>query len=80
MFIKPGSFFKFANYAAEETEAQQETDPHRIGQRQKQIDLGKNTLGYQRFRQQHPKYAPKMSFRSLVFKFYTLKLLLRHIL
>ena len=25
------------------------TDPHRISQRQKQIDMGKNTLGYEMF-------------------------------
>ncbi|GAB4822709.1 hypothetical protein N2152v2_009755 [Parachlorella kessleri] len=35
--------------------AGRETDPHRIAQRQKQIDLGKNTLGYQRYRQQVPR-------------------------
>lgn len=32
-----------------------ETDPHRIAQRQKQIDLGKNTVGYQRYRAAVPK-------------------------
>ncbi|PSC75794.1 Oocyte-specific histone RNA stem-loop-binding 2 [Micractinium conductrix] len=29
---------------------ERESDPHRLAQRQKQIDIGKNTLGYQRYR------------------------------
>eukprot|EP00887_Chlorella_sp_A99_P005719 scaffold1.g5719.t1 len=33
-----------------------ETDPHRLAQRQKQIDWGKNTLGYQRYRAAVPKH------------------------
>lgn len=36
-------------------EPQRETDPHRLAQRQKQIDLGKNTLGYQRYREAVPR-------------------------
>ena len=33
-----------------------EADPHRIAQRQKQIDYGKNTLGYQRYTEEVPRY------------------------
>jgi hypothetical protein len=36
-----------------------ETDPHRIKQRQKQIDYGKNTIGYQRYCQLVPKNKRK---------------------
>lgn len=36
-------------------EAQRETDPHRLAQRQKQLAMGKNTLGYQRYREAVPK-------------------------
>ena len=32
-----------------------ETDPHRLQQRQKQVDMGKNTLGYQRYLDAVPK-------------------------
>ena len=31
-----------------------ETDPHRVSQRQRQIDFGKNTIGYQRYLEQYP--------------------------
>jgi histone RNA hairpin-binding protein len=33
----------------------EETDPHRLRQRQKQVDYGKNTLGYDRYMQLVPK-------------------------
>lgn len=32
-----------------------EADPHRLSQRQKQVDYGKNTLGYDRYIQLVPK-------------------------
>jgi hypothetical protein len=35
--------------------AEHETDPHRLAQRQKQIDFGKNTLGYAEYRSMIPK-------------------------
>jgi hypothetical protein len=31
------------------------TDPHRLSQRQKQVDLGKNTLGYQNYAEKIPR-------------------------
>ena len=34
---------------------QRENDPHRLSQRQKQIDLGRNTLGYQLYTQAVPR-------------------------
>ena len=36
---------------------EKETDPNKLAQRQKQIDLGKNTVGYDRYVQDKPKYA-----------------------
>lgn len=33
-----------------------EADPHRLCQRQKQIDYGKNTLGYERYTEAIPRY------------------------
>lgn len=34
---------------------ERESDPHRLAQRQKQIDFGKNTLGYQRYLDEVPR-------------------------
>ena len=36
---------------------ERETDPHKIAQRQKQIDLGKNTLGYDLYVQAVPRQS-----------------------
>ncbi len=47
--------------AVEDAEVFRETDPHRVAQRQRQIDFGKNTVGYQRLTKAHPnrKKRPK---------------------
>lgn len=44
-------------FRPQEAQVERETDPHRLAQRQKQIDLGKNTLGYQRYREAVPRDA-----------------------
>jgi histone RNA hairpin-binding protein len=41
--------------AAEAKVSEKEEDAHRIQQRQKQIDFGKNTLGYQRYCENVPR-------------------------
>lgn len=41
--------------AVKEETKQTETDAHRLAQRQKQVDFGKNTLGYQMYLRQVPK-------------------------
>jgi hypothetical protein len=40
--------------ALEDAEVFRETNPHRVAQRQRQIDFGKNTVGYQRMTEAHP--------------------------
>jgi hypothetical protein len=37
--------------------AERESDAHRLAQRQKQIDMGKNTLGYQRYKAAVPRWG-----------------------
>jgi histone RNA hairpin-binding protein len=37
-------------------EVQRETDPHRLAQRQKQVDIGKNTRAYARYCELVPKH------------------------
>ncbi|TMW67072.1 hypothetical protein Poli38472_012188 [Pythium oligandrum] len=44
-----------ARPAVRTLKTERETDPHRLAQRQKQIDYGKNTLGYDRYCAQVPR-------------------------
>jgi len=44
--------------AASDEEDGPETDPQRLLQRQKQVDFGKNTIGYERYVQAVPRSAP----------------------
>lgn len=41
-------------------QSDRETDMHRLGQRQKQVDFGKNTLGYQRYLEAVPKHKRRV--------------------
>ena len=47
-------------------EPARETDAHRLAQRQKQIDFGKNTLGYQRFTEEVPRWVGRTLAHPLV--------------
>lgn len=51
---EPGKVADF-KYKAPKFASQWETDPHRLAQRQRQIDLGKNTVGYHNYVEQVPK-------------------------
>ena len=51
---------------------EKETDPHKLAQRQKQIDYGKNTLGYQNYARAWPRRErcgftgrPELAVRSM---------------
>eukprot|EP00873_Tetraselmis_striata_P033200 jgi/Tetstr1/453464/TSEL_040445.t1 len=46
--------FEVAEVATAAEGEQKEKDPHRLAQRQKQVDYGKNTRGYMRYRQMVP--------------------------
>ena len=45
----------YSHAGAQRKDEPKETDPHRIAQRQKQVDYGKNTLGYQRYTEEIPR-------------------------
>ena len=51
-----------AQGAADTAQPLQDLDPHRLSQRQRQIDFGKNTAGYTAYTAKVPKCAPRPDF------------------
>ena len=49
-----------AQGAADTAQPLQDLDPHRLSQRQRQIDFGKNTAGYTAYTAKVPKCAPRL--------------------
>ena len=55
---------------------EKETDPHRLEQRQKQIDYGKNTVGYEIYNLKVPRFVKCICLFEVLLHIFHLKLFL----